>query len=502
MFGRLEPGLRRVVEASSPAKDDSSLLADVTADVARLSWDAENRILSRVVTPVILDVAATGVGAVEAELGVNVNLDLSARPLRAIRGSVATRITAVSTTSQQRMARMIVDGIEKGLSVEQIVRGVPPGTTNIRGPIPAFPGIRGLVDSWRSTGVAPRLGPGTSPLGSRSYLIALTETGFAYNHSALASYQATGFVDVVEVFDGPDCGWSSHDDPDLAHGSKRTLAAAKAHPLAHPRCQRAFGASLDDAPSPSPFLGRSPTNVPGATPGLAPGDALPLSGRNVPRAPGAISPFRAPAARPAGPGLEAGFETAASRIRTISDHEVGIGLDTDGTVILDKLGKGRTGSLAGSVDFTEAEMIAMRGKVLIHNHPGAYQEGYEHATAFSSQDLLLARRYGIGEMRVVGKGADYFATVPDSIDPDAFRFAIEAADRSVRVELTAKVATEKAAARAAASAGGHFDVLAYGRAEQEIYKRASMEHWHRVWETIARQFPDFRYRRVLRPGVG
>lgn len=42
----------------------------------------------------------------------------------------------------------------------------------------------------------------------------------------------------VEVRDGAQCGWASHDDRDLANGSIRDIDDALAHPLAHPNCVR------------------------------------------------------------------------------------------------------------------------------------------------------------------------------------------------------------------------------------------------------------------------
>lgn len=49
----------------------------------------------------------------------------------------------------------------------------------------------------------------------------------------------------VEVRDGMDCGWTSHDDPDRAHRTLRTVQDALAHPAAHPNCQREFLPRLD-----------------------------------------------------------------------------------------------------------------------------------------------------------------------------------------------------------------------------------------------------------------
>jgi hypothetical protein len=49
----------------------------------------------------------------------------------------------------------------------------------------------------------------------------------------------------VEVRDGADCGWASHDDPDRADRTLRTVQDALAHPTAHPHCQREFLPRLD-----------------------------------------------------------------------------------------------------------------------------------------------------------------------------------------------------------------------------------------------------------------
>lgn len=49
----------------------------------------------------------------------------------------------------------------------------------------------------------------------------------------------------LEVRDGADCGWTSHDDPDRAHRTLRTVQDALAHPTAHPHCVREFLPRLD-----------------------------------------------------------------------------------------------------------------------------------------------------------------------------------------------------------------------------------------------------------------
>lgn len=52
-------------------------------------------------------------------------------------------------------------------------------------------------------------------------------------------------VEWLEVRDGPECGWTSHDDPDRANRTLRTVQDALAYPSAHPHCVREFLPRLD-----------------------------------------------------------------------------------------------------------------------------------------------------------------------------------------------------------------------------------------------------------------
>jgi hypothetical protein len=49
----------------------------------------------------------------------------------------------------------------------------------------------------------------------------------------------------LEVQDGPQCGWTSHEDPDRANRTLRTVQDALAHPTAHPHCIREFLPRMD-----------------------------------------------------------------------------------------------------------------------------------------------------------------------------------------------------------------------------------------------------------------
>lgn len=69
-----------------------------------------------------------------------------------------------------------------------------------------------------------------------------TTTATAFNQG---TFNAAGGVGWFEVFDGAACGWTSHDDTDLANGSIRSAAECAAQTIAHPRCARSFGPRPD-----------------------------------------------------------------------------------------------------------------------------------------------------------------------------------------------------------------------------------------------------------------
>jgi hypothetical protein len=62
----------------------------------------------------------------------------------------------------------------------------------------------------------------------------------AANTGAAATSRDDLGVFLVEVVDGDECGWVSHDDPDLANGTVRTVDDAAQYPIAHPGCIREF----------------------------------------------------------------------------------------------------------------------------------------------------------------------------------------------------------------------------------------------------------------------
>lgn len=79
-------------------------------------------------------------------------------------------------------------------------------------------------------------------IGDYSDMLIRTRTAIHFN---LGGFEAGREVVYWETFDGPDCGWSAHDDLRLANGLIVTQDEARGYPIAHPRCRRAFGARPD-----------------------------------------------------------------------------------------------------------------------------------------------------------------------------------------------------------------------------------------------------------------
>ncbi|MCX4858359.1 hypothetical protein [Streptomyces canus] len=72
----------------------------------------------------------------------------------------------------------------------------------------------------------------------------LAKSAVAYNAGSLNRTRQAG-VAMVEVFDGLDCGWTTHQDTDKANRTVRTVEDAAEWPISHPRCRRGFGPRPD-----------------------------------------------------------------------------------------------------------------------------------------------------------------------------------------------------------------------------------------------------------------
>lgn len=123
------------------------------------------------------------------------------------------RIRNISEQTRSAVRRALLEGTARGYSPWQIANGVPKD---------GFRGLRAVV---------------TETYKGRAETIARTEMALACQAAAHDRYQAAGVTE-VDVTDGTDCGWTRHDDPDKANGTRRSLSEAVAYPVAHPNCRR------------------------------------------------------------------------------------------------------------------------------------------------------------------------------------------------------------------------------------------------------------------------
>ena len=142
---------------------------------------------------------------------------------------LAARLAMIGDESRRLITQTIAEGHAVGLTPREIARG----TGSRAKALAADTGWRPIRDTIRQAG------PEDRTVGWRADRIARTEVAESRNTATLAGYQELG-VRNVRVHDGPDCGWTSHDDPDKADGTIRTLAQADAQRLSHPNCVRAF----------------------------------------------------------------------------------------------------------------------------------------------------------------------------------------------------------------------------------------------------------------------
>jgi hypothetical protein len=197
-----------------------------------VNWRREKRLLTEVLEPLYALVGEATFGVVSDQIGAAVVWDLNARNVQTVMKSVGVQVTNINDASREMIRKLVRAEIERGSNADVL-------ESQLRTLVRSWAGLSGPVSMSEED--RRRLSRAEALARSRAHSIALTESGNAYNRAAIAGYRESGLVTQVRVYDGPDCGWSSHDDSDLAHGSTRTLNEAQATPLSHPHCQRAFG---------------------------------------------------------------------------------------------------------------------------------------------------------------------------------------------------------------------------------------------------------------------
>lgn len=128
------------------------------------------------------------------------------------RERIASRVTRITDVTRRAIDRTIRQGIADNLTNEQIANN-----------------LRSIVgDTYKG----------------RADTIARTEMALIDQEAAHDRYESAGLTH-VRIFDGSDCGWTNHEDPDKANGTIRTITDSRAHPVAHPNCVRASAPEVE-----------------------------------------------------------------------------------------------------------------------------------------------------------------------------------------------------------------------------------------------------------------
>lgn len=223
MVGRLRlPAAARGVKLQTKAEPSFTLPSQV------LDWSSEEARLLKIVHKAYINVSADVIDGIADAVGVQADFGLKPVFDKDVLKDVAAGVKDINIGTRSAVAGTIRRGLDAGSSPQQIAKQ-----------------LVGQIEGW---GGGPN---GTTVAHSRAMVVARTETAIAYNRQAISSMEKSGVIKQAKCLDAPDCGWTSHSDPDLAAGKIVSFDEARAHPVAHPNCVRAFSPVISAAPAPA-----------------------------------------------------------------------------------------------------------------------------------------------------------------------------------------------------------------------------------------------------------
>jgi len=253
MKGRGADQVKDALPADDPIADWPRVLQVAIQDEMQLEGlipdDLEARLLKGCWEHNMELAIETTVGTIEDRLGVPVSFNLQDLVARDLIRNHATRVNLVNVRGQTQKAIMqaLFEGREAGDGAEALGR-------RIRGMVEGremYPGVyQRAYDRAKERGWGDEAAERAGDRAARQYrseTIARTETKTAQNLSSIQAYRQSDVVESLKVYDGDDCGWTSHDDPDKANGKIVSFEEAAQYPLAHPRC--VIGSSVVLAPN-------------------------------------------------------------------------------------------------------------------------------------------------------------------------------------------------------------------------------------------------------------
>lgn len=156
-------------------------------------------------------------------------------------------------------------------------------------------------------------------------------------------------------------------------------------------------------------------------------------------------------------------------IRKNKRYETAVSFNKDGKVILNKDGQSR------HVAFTADECRKLKNTVMTHNHPSGWSYPEKSVrrigNSFSEDDILMAVRWDLSEMRAVTPNYTFVLKRPEKgwgVTPDDFREVYKSVDKSIREEGDAYV-----------------DKMGYTESSCD---RAGIVHFHKLNRRLAKMF--------------
>lgn len=202
------------VKADEDLEPDPSAPVTVPPAPEELLPDSEKGLLLLALTPFLLQAILQAGNLAGTLVGVPILVMHDPRVAEILK-QAGTRIAGMEQTTLEAVRATLAEGVLRGYSARQIAYGVPED---------GFLGLNSTVSETYK---------------GRAELIARTEIVHARQLVALERYAEAGY-NMIYVTDGFSCGWTTHNDPDTANGSVRTVTECSGWPLAHPSCQRVF----------------------------------------------------------------------------------------------------------------------------------------------------------------------------------------------------------------------------------------------------------------------
>ena len=185
--------------------------------------ELEDELIIDVSEPFVLEMTEVGIENADVFIAAEAAPAITEEMIEELVEQSAQRVTEVNKTTRKHIQRAITKAQERGYSVRET----------------AYGSKRTRKDKFKPLDdVIKELYHG------RPECIARTELAIANNNAQIRRFASMG-MNTVDVFDGPGCGWTTHDDPDKANGTTRSVEDSLRMPISHPNCVRSFLPSID-----------------------------------------------------------------------------------------------------------------------------------------------------------------------------------------------------------------------------------------------------------------